>query len=64
MIEGCLERSTPESMAEEFSALGGTHTRQSVITRGLSHDAYHAGEISIALGQQGLPAIDLWSAAT
>jgi hypothetical protein len=26
----------------------------------LSHDAYHAGEINLALGNHGLTAIDLW----
>jgi uncharacterized damage-inducible protein DinB len=61
ILAGCLERSTPETMSEEVSALGRTRTRQSVIMGTLSHDAYHIGEISVALGQQGLPAVDIWS---
>jgi uncharacterized damage-inducible protein DinB len=64
VIEGSLERWTPETMVEEFSRgewdEGRTYTRRSVILRLLSHDAYHTGEISIALGQLGLPAIDIW----
>ena len=36
------------------------HTRQSILLRLLSHDAYHAGEISQTLGIAGLPQIDLW----
>ena len=63
IVEGCLGRWTPETMNEEFSRgewEARTHTRQSVIMRLLSHDAYHGGEISIGLGQQGLPAINFW----
>jgi DinB superfamily len=37
------------------------HTRRSVLLRLLSHDAFHAGEISQLLGLHGLPAIDLWA---
>jgi hypothetical protein len=36
------------------------HTRQSVLMRMLSHDAYHAGELSQTLGIHGLRQIDLW----
>jgi hypothetical protein len=28
----------------------------------LTHDSFHAGEISMVLGTHGLPQIDLWSA--
>lgn len=43
------------------------HTRQSVLWRLITHEAFHAGEISLALGAHGLGsksangAIDLWS---
>lgn len=37
-----------------------THTRASILNRMLSHDAFHAGEISQLLGRHGLPVIDLW----
>ena len=36
------------------------HTRQSVLIRLVTHDAYHAGEISQILGTNGLGEIDLW----
>ena len=36
------------------------HTRLSILLRLLSHDAYHAGELSQTLGVAGLPQIDLW----
>jgi uncharacterized damage-inducible protein DinB len=62
IIEGALHRWTPETMGETFSKWGWTLTRQSVVMRLLSHDAYHTGEISIALGQLGLPAIEIWDA--
>ena len=64
LVAGCLERWTPEMLSEEFTReIGGKtqiHTRQSVIMRLISHDAYHDGEISQTLGVNGLPQIDLW----
>jgi hypothetical protein len=36
------------------------HTRQSVLLRLLSHDAYHSGELSQTLGINDLPQVDLW----
>jgi uncharacterized damage-inducible protein DinB len=39
------------------------HTRQSVLMRLITHDAYHSGEISQILGVNGLPEIDLWRAS-
>ena len=35
-------------------------SRASVLNRLMSHDAFHAGEISQLLGLHGLPEIDLW----
>ena len=35
-------------------------TRGSMLNRLISHDAFHAGEISQLLGLHGLPPIDLW----
>ena len=40
------------------------HTRQSVLMRMISHDAYHCGELSQTLGIHGLPQIDLWPPAS
>jgi hypothetical protein len=49
---------------EQFERQAGeetqVHTRQSVLIRLLSHDAYHCDELSQTLGIRGLPQIDLW----
>ena len=64
IVERCLERWTPSMLSDEFTReIGGKtqiHTRQSVLMRLITHDAYHAGEISQLLGVNGLPEIDLW----
>jgi uncharacterized damage-inducible protein DinB len=64
IIAGCLERWTPELLFEEFEPQAGkrtqVHTRQAVLIRLFSHDAYHCGELSQTLGIHGLPQIDLW----
>ena len=64
IIERSLERWTPTMLGEEFTReIGGKtqrHTRQSVLMRMLSHDAFHTGEISLVLGMHGLNEIDLW----
>jgi hypothetical protein len=53
-------------LAEEFRRVRNDavqiHTRQSVLMRLITHDAFHAGEISMILGVHGLPEIDLWRA--
>lgn len=65
IVEGCLDRWTPAMLGEAFTReLAGrvqTHTRQSVLMRMLSHDAYHCGELSQTLGIHKLPQIDLWA---
>jgi uncharacterized damage-inducible protein DinB len=64
IVERCLERWTPAMLQDVFTReIGGKtqqHTRQSVLMRMLTHDAYHTGEISQILGAHGLPEIDLW----
>jgi uncharacterized damage-inducible protein DinB len=64
LIEGCLDRWTPDMMADEFRrAYDGrqqVHTRGSILQRLFTHDAYHCGELSQTLGIEGLPQIDLW----
>jgi uncharacterized damage-inducible protein DinB len=64
IAERCLTRWTREMLFEEFERhIRGTvqvHTRQSVLMRLITHDAFHAGEISMILGMHGLPEIDLW----
>ena len=64
IIDRCLDRWTPETLEETVRVEGAgrvrLHTRQSILLRLLSHDAYHSGELSQTLGIAGLPQIDLW----
>lgn len=64
VVAGCLERWTPEMLGEPIRRQGRTtvqlHTRQSLLLRLINHEAYHAGEISIALSANGREPIDLW----
>jgi uncharacterized damage-inducible protein DinB len=64
VIEGCLARWTPDMLDEPFRRDAGgrthSHTRQSVLLRLITHDAYHAGEIALTLGIHGRPILDLW----
>ncbi len=65
MVEECLGRWTPEMLQDEFRRERDgkiqLHSRQSVIVRLLTHDGYHAGEISQTLGMHGLQEVDLWT---
>ncbi|MGH2450426.1 MAG: DinB family protein [Candidatus Limnocylindria bacterium] len=64
LIEGCLDRWTPDMLADEFhrdyNGEPQVHTRGSILQRLFSHDAYHCGELSQTLGIHRLPQIDLW----
>ena len=64
VIEHVLETWTPETLDEEVERFyGGTrqvHTRASILQRLLTHDAWHAAQLSDALAAHGLPDIDLW----
>jgi uncharacterized damage-inducible protein DinB len=64
IVEGCLDRWTPDMLGDEIiRAYGGqtqVHTRSSILQRLLTHEAYHCGELSQTLGIHGLPQIDLW----
>lgn len=62
IVERCLDSWTPEMLSDEFPRPNSAqiHTRQSVIMRLITHDSFHAGEISMILGMHGLPEIDLW----
>ena len=64
IVERCLDRWTTSMLGEEFTReIGGKtqrHSRQAVLMRMVTHDAFHSGEISQLLGAHGLPAIDLW----
>ncbi|HTJ59602.1 MAG TPA: DinB family protein [Candidatus Saccharimonadales bacterium] len=64
IVERCLATWTLDTMDHQVHRTSGsvvrTHTRQSVLMRMLTHDAFHSGEISLVLGSNGLGAIDPW----
>jgi uncharacterized damage-inducible protein DinB len=64
IVERALATWTPEMLDEEFRRpVGGKvqlHTRQSVLIRMMTHDAFHSGEVSLVLGHHGLGAIEPW----
>ena len=64
IVEGCLDRWTPESLDEtierRYADQVQVHSRSSILQRLLTHEAYHCGELSQTLGIHGLPQIDLW----
>jgi hypothetical protein len=64
IVEGCLDRWTPATLAETVTRRYGdrtqVHSRSSILQRLLTHEAYHCGELSQTLGIAGLPQIDLW----
>ena len=64
IVDGCLDRWTPESLGEavrrEEDGNVEVHTRQSILLRLINHEAYHVGEINLALGVAGYEPIELW----
>ena len=64
IVERCLTTWTPETLGQEALRTRGSevriHTRRSVLMRLITHDAFHCGEISLALGSNGLGAIEPW----
>jgi uncharacterized damage-inducible protein DinB len=65
IVEDCLNRWTPDMLQHEFTRKKDgeiqIHTRQSVLMRLLTHDAYHCAEIGQTLGIHGLPEVDIWT---
>ena len=63
MIDDCLQRWTPDDLTAEFSRERRTDiqtfTRQWVIWHLMEHEAHHGGAISLVLGSNGLPSLDL-----
>jgi uncharacterized damage-inducible protein DinB len=66
IVQGCLDRWTPEMLGETFRRQGRTgvqvHTRQSILLRLITHEAYHSGEIALIEGLHGRPQLDPWPA--
>ncbi|HYN63938.1 MAG TPA: DinB family protein, partial [Candidatus Limnocylindrales bacterium] len=61
MIDECLRRWTLDDLALGFSRDGyeGTSTRAWVIWHLIEHEGHHGGEISLILGSNGLPGLDI-----
>jgi hypothetical protein len=68
IVESCLERWTPAMLGEMFTrereGAIQRHTRQSVLTRLVTHDAFHCGEVSILLATHGFASLDPWDPIT
>ena len=66
IIDGVLDRWTPDDLAVEFERWYGDerqlHSRTSVLQRVLTHEAYHDGEIAVALGAGHLDPVYIWRA--
>jgi len=68
VIEGCLDRWTPESLGQETrrheeGRPDELHSRQSILMRMINHEAYHLGEINLTLGANGREPINPWPGA-
>jgi uncharacterized damage-inducible protein DinB len=64
IVDRVLDAWTPDMLAEEFERTYGDerqlHSRTSILQRLLTHEAYHDGEIAIAMGSHGLEPIYIW----
>jgi uncharacterized damage-inducible protein DinB len=66
VIASCLQRWKIEDLGLTATRLRDdgmrqVHTRASILNRLLTHEAFHAGDISQLLGVHHLQAIDLWA---
>jgi len=64
IVDGLLDRWTPAMLEETLERRHGDevqrHTRASILQRMITHEAWHAAQVSDALALHGLPDIDLW----
>lgn len=64
IVDGCLDRWTFEMLSDDvernYNGAVQIHTRGSILQRLLTHEAWHAGELSQTLGINGLEQPDLW----
>ncbi|TAK01144.1 MAG: DinB family protein [Chloroflexota bacterium] len=67
VVQGCLDRWTPDSLGQVTRRTGSrgieVHSRQSILLRMITHEAYHGGEIALIEGIHGRPQLDLWPAS-
>lgn len=66
VVQGCLDRWTPNSLDQVARREGRKgveeHSRQSILLRMITHEAYHGGEIALIEGIHGRSQLDLWPA--
>ena len=66
VVQGCLDRWTPDSLGLTVRREGRKgveeHSRQSILLRLITHEAYHGGEIALIEGIHGRTQLDLWPA--
>ena len=66
IFDGVLDRWTFDMLTDEierhYNGTTQVHTRASILLRLMTHEAWHAGELSQTLGIHGLPQPDLWRA--
>lgn len=64
VVASCLDRWTPAMLTQPVEGHVGDEvrmfTRGSMVTRLITHDTFHTGEISLILGSHGLTAADPW----
>lgn len=64
VVQGCLDRWTPDSLGLAVRREGRKgveeHSRQSILLRLITHEAYHGGEIALIEGIHGRMQLDLW----
>jgi hypothetical protein len=65
ICEGVMRRWTPDSLdvaarRESARRPPEVHTRQSILLRMISHEAYHLGEVNLVLGSNGREPINPW----
>jgi hypothetical protein len=67
IIASVLARWTPQMLGETIRRQGSAGvqvlSRQSILLRLITHEAYHVGEISLTLSANGSEPIDLWPSA-
>jgi uncharacterized damage-inducible protein DinB len=66
IIDRVLDTWTPEMLEVEFERWYGdlrqVHSRTSILQRVLTHEAYHDGEVALALGAHHLDPVYIWRA--
>ena len=55
-------RRSPTSVERSYGGLRQVHSRASILQRLLTHDAYHDGEIAVAMGSHDVEPVYIWRA--